>query len=127
MEMIKEKWREEPLYLSILALVGLAFLIKGVDYLMLQSLPPFILGVLMVLGLLYTIISESRLSRRLARVIAVFLIFWGFSRLAVELMFSFTSVTEAHIRSQFTWVNRLLSALSLFAGFYIYRKQNLKN
>ncbi|MEP1034569.1 hypothetical protein [Ekhidna sp.] len=125
MEAIKESFKSDPIYAISMIGCGMAFFLKGIDYLLLGSPLPFAIGTLIAGGAFYVLVNKDKSSRRIVKVIAVFLILWGVTRLGIEILFSFASLTEAHIRSQFTWVNKLFSLSAIWFGIYFYRK--LKN
>ncbi|WP_436514945.1 hypothetical protein [Ekhidna sp. To15] len=120
---IKESFESNPIYFGSLIVCGTIFFLKGIDYLILGSIVPFIVGTLMLSGIYYALSKKNKSSRRIIKIVAVMLVLWGVARLGIEILFSFTSITEAHIRSQFTWPNRILSIGSISFGIYFLRKQ----
>lgn len=123
MEAIKKNFSANPIYTVSLLVCGLTFFIRGIDYLILGSVVPFIMGTFMLFGIYYPLLKQNKSSRRLIKIIAIMLILWGVVRLGIELMFVIAPVTEAHIRSQFTWNNRLLSLSAILFGNYFLRKK----
>lgn len=126
MKAIKERFNAEPLYSGTLLLSGFLFLIKGIDYLLLGSIVPFVVSTGIFSVTIYALLNSNRRSRRLVRTWGVILILWAISRLGIELLFTIAPVTEAHIRSQFTWMNRLVSLVALYIGIFLYREQKKK-
>lgn len=122
MRQIKENISVLPLLSLALFISVLAFLYKGISYLLIGSSIPFILGLIILVLIVYAYNQRNRLSRRIFRTWAWLLIFWGVSRLVMELMFALTSITEEHIQNQFTIPQKLLSISVVFIGIYIIKK-----
>lgn len=120
---IKESFRSNPTYAVSLMVCGMAFFLKGIDYLILGSTVPFIIGLVFLSGVLYALSFQNKLGRRIVKTFAIILICWGVARLGVELLFSLTSVTEAHVRSHFNWLERFLSLSAICGGFYFMHNQ----
>ncbi|WP_421764163.1 hypothetical protein [Ekhidna sp.] len=123
MEAIKKNYKTNPIYTVSMLVFGVGFFVRGVDYLILGSVAPFIIGTFMLSGIYYAFLKKNKSSRRLMKIIAVMLIFWGVVRLGLELLFSFVPVTEAHIMSQFTWTNKCLSISAILFGIYFFKNQ----
>ena len=122
MRQIKENLALLPLLSITLILSVLAFLFKGVSYLVIGSNIPFLLGIIILILIILGFNQRNRLSRRIFRFWAWLLVFWGFTRLTMELMFVLTSITEEHIQNQFTIGQRVFSISAIFIGLYIIKK-----
>ncbi|WP_420576998.1 hypothetical protein [Ekhidna sp.] len=122
MSQIKENLEQIPLLSVALVVSVLAFLVKGISYLIIGSSIPFLLGMIILVLIVFSLTRRNRFSRRIFRFWGWLLIFWGISRLAVEIMFMLASVTEEHIQNQFTIGQRLLSMGAIIFGVYIIRK-----
>ena len=122
MNRIIENIKSSPqLSLAILAIIT-AFLFKGINYLIIGSSIPFLLGMIIFILIIFSFNQRNRLSRRMFRLWGWLLTFWGTSRLVMELMFEISSITEEHIQSQFTPGQKLLSICVVITGIYIIRK-----
>ncbi|WP_424963072.1 hypothetical protein [Ekhidna sp.] len=122
MRQIKENISVLPFLSLALVLSVIGFLYKGISYLMIGSSIPFMLGMIILVLMVYGLNHRARFSRRIFRFWGWLLIFWGVSRLVMELLFVLTSITEEHIQNQFTIGQRLLSVGVIFLGVYIIRK-----
>ena len=122
MSQIKENIARMPLLSIALIASILTFLAKGISYLIIGSSIPFLLGMIILILIVFSFNNRNRLSRRIFRFWGWLLIFWGISRLAVELMFVLAAITEEHIQNQFTVGQRLLSICFIFIGLYIIKK-----
>ena len=122
MNRIIENIKSSPqLSLAILASIT-AFLFKGINYLIIGSSIPFLLGMIIFILIIFSFNQRNRLSRRMFRLWGWLLTFWGTSRLVMELMFEISSITEEHIQGQFTPGQKLLSICVVITGIYIIRK-----
>lgn len=105
-----------------LILVSILFLLKGISYVFIGSYIPFTLSLIFLYAILQILRNVTKTSRRLIRLLGVSLILWGSIRLLVELLFTITPVTEAHIRDQFSIVSKTISLLAIIFGIYSFRK-----
>ena len=122
MSQIKENIEQIPLLSVALVVSVLAFLAKGISYLIIGSSIPFLLGMIILMLIVFGFKKRNRLARRIFKFWGWLLIFWGVSRLVMELMFALTSITEEHIQNQFTIPQKLLSISIVFIGIYIIKK-----
>ena len=122
MSVLKENISRVPFLSTAILVSGLAFLYKGISYLVIGSVVPFVLSLIVMLCVVIAFKSQSKRSRRMFRIWGWLLFFWGVARLSVELLFVFAPVTETHIREQFVWPQKILSLLAVALGIYIIRK-----
>ncbi|WP_370088998.1 hypothetical protein [Ekhidna sp.] len=122
MRQIKENISVLPLLSLALVISILAFLYKGISYLLIGSSIPFLIGLIMLALIVYGYNHRNRRSRRIFRFWGWMLVFWGTVRLLMELMFILTSITEEHIQNQFTIGQKLLSISFILIGIFIIRK-----
>lgn len=122
MKQIKENITWLPVLSGALIISTLAILGKGIGYLIIGSNIPFLVGMIILVLIVYGFNYRNRHSRRIFRFWGWLLIFWGTSRLIMELLFVLTSITEEHIQNQFTISQRLLSLSFIVIGAYIIRK-----
>jgi len=122
MSQIKENIEQVPLLSVALVVSVWAFLAKGISYLIIGSSIPFMLGMIILILIVYGLNQRNRISRRIFRTWGWLLVFWGISRLVMELMFVLATVSEEHIQNQFTMSQRLISICAIFGGIYIIRK-----
>lgn len=73
--------------------------------------------------ILYGHRRETEAEIRAVRAWAVALILWGFARLVLLALFVFTSVSEAHVESQFSAWYVLLSLGHIGLGVYLFQSR----
>lgn len=104
-----------------LAICCLAFLIKGVIYLTIGSPVPFVLSLVFLFFMVYIVYNQNVKARRMIRISGVLIALWGFSRLALGVLFAFVPLTEAHIQEQFTVLGMVFSLVVMVVGVYAFR------
>lgn len=111
----------------LLALSFVPLLVKSVDYVVLGSYVPLL--VLCLFGGLVSwgIRQSPKVRGRVIKAWAVALVSWGLARFTVMGLFLFTSVSEAHIESQFTTWFVVLSIAHIAFGVYLFRRRGLGN
>lgn len=103
------------------------FLVKGVRYALIGSLVPLILIMTVLTILALTSQRSPKWFRRSLRYWGILLILWAVGRLLVEVLFKLTpNITEAHIREQFTILQKLVSILFLVIGIHLTRRREIE-
>lgn len=113
--------RRERAWKLVVALSFVPLLVKAGSYAMIGSYVP-----LLVFGVFGALVAwgfrrGARAERLAVRAWALAIILWGLARLVVMGLFLLTSVSEAHIESQFTAWYVLVSVGHLVLGVYFFR------
>jgi len=118
---MKNQISKQRLFYVLLAISLAFFFIKGIRYALIGSYVPLLF--IGVVGLLFLLgkNTNSKVTRRVIRFWAICLFLWAGGVLFVEVVFQFVSITEAHIRDQFTVWQNLLIALFMFTAIYLMR------
>lgn len=128
MSFLKHIKNHKKLYL-VIAFAIAYFLYKGLIYAFIGSMIPLLVITLMCVLLYKSYLKSMKLHYKVVRFWAVLVLLWAISRLFLWVIFSFnTSLTESHIREQFTILSTLISLIMLTAGWVMFKtsKQLLK-
>lgn len=106
----------------VLALSLGYFLVKGIRYALIGSSIPLIIILLVMATLILSARRSPKWFRRSLRYWGILLLLWAAGRLLVELLFHLVpSITETHIREQFTIFQKVISILFLLVGVHLVR------
>lgn len=120
----KQHIDNNKLYVICLILSLMLFAFKAVQYMLIGSYVPFVF-IFIILTLFYFSYNSSRRNfSRMLKFWGILLIIWAIIRFVIEISFLFSeSITETHIREQFTIYHKTITFLMFLSGSLIIRNR----
>ena len=106
----------------LLVVSFIPFLIKVIDYTIIGGYIPLLVFVVLLSLIFWSMQLGTKTRKRIIRLWAVLLILWAIARLSLIILFHYTSVSEAHVESQFNIWFILNSFLHFAFGILLWRK-----
>ena len=111
-------------YVICLTLSIMIFIFKAIHYALIGSNIPFVFITIMLIMFYFANRSSLKNLNRMLKFWGLLIILWAVIRFVIEFSFLFSeSITETHIREQFTIYQKTISFFMLLAGSYIIKKR----
>jgi hypothetical protein len=122
MNVLNKIYTSKLLY-SILGVSLLYFLIKGLEYLLIDSYVPILFIFTVIVIIFWSFSSNQKNHHRILKFWAILIIIWSISRLGIWLILEIDlNLTESHIREQFGIFQHIISILMLVIGYGIIKE-----
>jgi len=120
---ISNKINKSKLLYSLIAISLLYFLLKGFEYLQINSYIPILFILAVIIIMLWSFSLNPKKHHRVLIFWAILIIIWAIARLGIWLIFKIDlNLTESHIREQFGIFQHIVSILMLIAGYGIIKE-----
>lgn len=111
---------DQPMMYALIGITILLFLFKGIVYLLIGSYIPLALVAIFSVALFYSLHASTTTHLKVIQAWAIFILVWGTVRFGLWLALQFDqSLTESHLREQFSLIQHFISAVMIFMGFRI--------